>query len=218
MINLTDETNLQCSSCGTNVDSENINQTIGVAKCSHCNSVFRFSTNNEELQDDVSNKQTENFLNTLFESQQFIHLSLLVFMFFWNISFVIFVFTCLSKGYTALAVALGIITVVGLYLTYFLVAALFGSKQTWSLSGFANNIDNIFPLFGGQRQTLDNFNIRGVYAQKHQFVGQKKQKTNSTYQVKGIHRNGQKVELLKGLRYQEKATEIEGEIRKLLRH
>ena len=86
MTNLTDDLEIQCSACNAHVDSENVNYTIGVAKCSHCNSVFRFDTD-DMIEENVSMQNTGSILNKLFQSQQFIHLFLLVFMVFWNISF-----------------------------------------------------------------------------------------------------------------------------------
>ncbi len=216
MTNLTDDLlHLCCSECNTKVSSENINFDINVAKCDHCDSVFRFDTNSTELEDVSST--TQGFLNRMFESEQFIHLSLLVFMAFWNISFIIFFVTCINKGYTALAVILGLVTAIGLYLTYFLVAALFGRTQASSQKIVVKNWDTVLPLFGGRNEIINSLHLRGAFAEQYQLARHDNQRAVATaYKIRGINQSGDRIDLVNELRQEDQAIEIEREIHKFI--
>ncbi len=212
---LVDDHDIECISCSMIVHPENINSTVGVAKCSHCDSVFRI-TNEEEIENELPKSPPSGVLHRLLQSQQFIHLFLLAFMVFWNISFLLFLATCINKGYIVLAAILGLLTAVGLYLTYFLVAALFGSSSISSAKMHVGNWSNIMPLFGGQRSVINNLYLRGVYTKPYQFASQPNQ-VSTAFKVTGVERNGHKVDLINGLRQEEQAIEIEREIGKLIR-
>ncbi|MGB1242127.1 MAG: hypothetical protein ACPG49_06380 [Chitinophagales bacterium] len=214
MTNLTDDLlHLCCSECKTKVSSENINLDICVAKCDHCGSVFRFDTNSIETED-LPNT-TRGFLNRIFESEQFIHLSLLGFMVFWNISFIIFSVTCINKGYTALAVILGLVTAIGLFLTYFLVAALFGSTQASPQKIVIKNWDTVLPLFGGRNEIINSLHLRGAFAEQYQLARQDNQRATA-YKIRGVNQSGDKIDLVNGLRQKDQAIEIEREIHRFI--
>ncbi|MEZ4888217.1 MAG: hypothetical protein R3E32_26040 [Chitinophagales bacterium] len=215
MTNLIDDLDLKCSSCGVNVGSENVNRDAGVAVCGHCDGVFTFSTN-DTVRNGLPIEETQGFLNRMMQSEQFIHTFLLVFMVFWNFSFLIFSITCASKGYIVLASMLGVITAIGFYLTYFLVAALFGSPKATSQKLLVNSWENILPIFGGQREVIDNRYLRDVFAEKLQFARREDQRT-TTYKVRGVNQNGAKIDLVNNLTQENQAIEIETEIRKLIR-
>ena len=216
MTNLTDDLPyLSCHKCNTKVGSENINHDICVAKCDHCDSVFRFDTNSTETED-LSNT-TQGFLSRMFESEQFIHLSLLGFMVFWNISFIIFSVTCINKGYTAMAVILGGVTVIGLYLTYFLIAALFGREQVSPQKIVVKNWDAVLPLFGGRNEIINSLHIRGAFAEQYQLARHDNQRAAATaYKIRGINQSGDRIDLVNELRQEDQAIDIEREIHKFI--
>lgn len=149
MINLTDDLELQCSACGTDVASEDVNYDIGVAKCGKCNSVFRFETDNT-IEEREPNNDTPHFLNRMLQSQYFVHVFLLVFMVFWNISFLIFLITCINKGYIALSVMLGVVTAIGMYLTYFVATALLGGASISTPNLEIGKMVNALSIMGGR--------------------------------------------------------------------
>lgn len=212
---LVDDHDIQCISCSMMVHPENINSTVGVAKCSHCDSVFHIA-DEHEIENELPKPQPSGILHRLLQSQQFIHLFLLTFMVFWNISFLIFLVTCINKGYTILAATLGLLTGVGLYLTYHLVAAFFGSSSISNARMHIGNWSNVMPLFGGQRDVVNNLYLRGVYSKSYQLVNQPNQ-VSTAFKVTGVERNGHKVDLINGLRQEDQAIEIEREIGKLIR-
>lgn len=214
MTNLTDDLlHLYCKECDTKVNSGNINYDISIAKCDHCDSVFRFDTNSTETED-VSNT-TQGFLSRMFESEQFIHLSLLGFMVFWNISFIIFSVTCINRGYTAIAVILGGVTVIGLYLTYFLIAALFGRAQVSPQKIVVKNWDAVLPLFGGRNEIINSLHLRGAFAEQYQLARHDNQRSTA-YKIRGINQSGDRIDLVNELRQEDQAIDIEREIHKFI--
>lgn len=213
MTNLTDKPELQCSACGTDVASENVNYAIGVAKCSECDSVFQFKTNSA-IEEEKPNDDTQHFLNKMLQSQYLIHISLLVFMVFWNISFLIFIIACVNKGYIALSVILGVVTIIGIYLTYFVVTALFGSATISSPNIEIGKMINPFSIMGGGRSevVVANLHLRGAFSEQYQFARNQNQRATA-YRVKGINRNGDTMDLVSNVSKAEHALEIEEKIK-----
>lgn len=212
MTNLTDDLEVLCISCNTAVSSEDVNHTIGVAKCNHCDSVFRFEAKNQ-VEEKIGHANAQTFMDKMLQSEHFVYTALLVFMVFWNISFLIFLATCISKGYTALSVILGVVTAIGIYLTYFVVAALFGSSEINAPSMEIGKIVSAFPIIGGRTEVITNLHsFSGVVSERYRIARHQNQ-SRTAFKVRGVNQKGEKVDLVSGVSREQQVFEIEDKIR-----
>ena len=125
--------------------------------------------------------------------------------------------TSINKGYIVLAAILGVVTAVGLFLTYFLVAALFGSREASPQNLVFNNWGNILPILGGRHEIIDNLQWRGAFSEQYQYQFARQKEQSTAYRVRGINNRGDKMDLVSELWREEQAAEIEQEINKFIR-
>jgi hypothetical protein len=221
---------LNCKKCGAPIQSEDINLDLGMARCTHCGTVFSLKGLPQERAPD---KPTTNYPRAavampkrieIFDSGDGLRIQyhwfspkyifMIIFTVFWNGFMLVWHGIALSSGAWFMSLFGLLHTAVGLGLGYSTLAGFLNTTTIWVGLDFLEIRHHPLPWPGSKRLLAEE--IEQIYCKEN--VSQSRNGGASySYEVYAILRNAAKEKLLGGLNEVEQALYIEQELERYMR-
>lgn len=216
---------LVCKQCGAAIPSENINISKLVAKCTACHAIFRFEDQLGPAQEPVTTPrlevpmpqgiQVDQLVSRLEITRRWFSLKIVfftVFTLFWDGFMVVWFTIALSQGAWAMAAFGSMHGLVGLGLTYYVLAG-YLNRTIITVNRSLLTITHA-PLPWPGQKTLNPKDITQLYCKEQ--MHRNKSSVSYTYEVHGILRDNTHIKLVTGLDNSEQAFYLEQEIERFL--
>lgn len=216
---------LQCTNCGADILSEDINISKLIAKCKQCNTVFEFEQTVRSLPRNrpeiVMPQGIEAYhllseLNVEVKWRQSFSSFLAFFTIFWNGIVFIFVAAAIITGTFTMLLAVSLHLLIGLGLLYYMLTVLVNTTYI-TASNYRVLIEHRplkLPFYPNRE--IPVMEIDQLYVERY-VASTTNNRPNHAFGLFLLKKNGEKVRLLKGLRNPDQARYIEQEIEGFLK-
>lgn len=212
---------LDCPNCGTDILSEDINLSKGLAKCSQCHVLFNVENEveippgKEEIFVIPKGIEVLKMFSELEIKMDWRHTASKFMMFFtlvWNGILFPMALVIILSGELSMLLFMSIHLAVGLGFLYWSLAALFNTTYITVDSNYINIQHRPFQLFFKEYQ-LETKEVDQLYVKKYS-NGSTNGTPNYVYGVMAIMKSKEEIKIIKGLNKPQQALYIEQEIEK----
>ncbi len=214
---------MRCKKCQAELPAENVNIQLAIAKCSYCNTVFSFLDDivaprsgrryhDIGLPKGLSMENTEHELRIRRRWFSALTVILTGFAVFWDTFIIAWFLIALNGGEYGMAAAGSLHALVGLGITYFVLAGYLNTTLV------AVNRENLIiyhaPLPWPGTKTLASSDVTQLYCKS---VRSGSRSRSYSYEVRALLADGRDVKLLSGLTEDVQALFIEQEVERYLK-
>ena len=217
---------LSCKKCGAPIDSKDIHLGMGLARCSHCSTIFSLKKPAESgmtgttstkrapvaMPKNIEAFDTGTGLQLTYHWYSAKYIGMIVFTLFWNGFMCVWHAISLSQGAYMMSVFGLLHTAIGIGVAYFTLAGFLNRTTVTAEMGMLTIRHAPLP-WPGNKQLWDE-QFEQLFSKEK--VSHSKNGTNYSYEVHVALRDGEQVKLLGGLDKAEQALFIEQELERYL--